>query len=205
MLLQKHFSHPSFSYLLFSNHTHKTKTGIAIGGRLLIATHLVQSKLFTQSETQGAIYWEQSINGIWLHLLGSSRRALEKVHFSKDRHSSLPIDSLDMTPALFPPDVHFSKGRTILPMDSLNMTAALRPPDVHFPRGHTSLPMGLIDMTAALRPPDVHVAKGHFQWIHWIWLLHLIQDFEYRPTYWAQVEMLLICKSMHRTGRQKEQ
>lgn len=103
-----------------------------------------------------------------MNLLGSSRKALEKVHFSNDRHSSLPMDSLDMTPALRPPDVHFCKGRTIVPMDSLNMTAALRPPDVHFSKGHTSLSMGSLDMTAALGPPDVHVAKGHFQWIHWI-------------------------------------
>ncbi len=29
-----------------------------------------------------------------------------------------------------------------------------------------------------------------FQWIHWIWLLHLIQDFQCRATYWALVEML---------------
>jgi hypothetical protein len=87
-----------------------------------------------------------------LNLLGSSRKALEKVHFSNDHHSSLPMTSLDMTPALRPPDVHFCKGRTILPMDSLNMTAALRPPDVHFSKGHTSLPMGSLDITAALDP-----------------------------------------------------
>jgi hypothetical protein len=41
--LQKYFSHHKFSYLLFSNTTHKTKLKLQICGRLLIANHLDQS------------------------------------------------------------------------------------------------------------------------------------------------------------------
>jgi len=46
--LQTYFSHPSFSYLIFSNPTHKTKPGTAIR---LVATPLDQSNYVSQSET----------------------------------------------------------------------------------------------------------------------------------------------------------
>ncbi len=41
---------------------------------------------------------------------------------------------------------------------------------------------------------DVHFSRVTpvFQWIHWIWLLHLIQNFQCRATYWAAVEMLWV-------------
>jgi hypothetical protein len=47
---QKYFSHPRFSYLLFPNLTHKTKLGLQIGGRLLIANHLDQSNLLAHQK-----------------------------------------------------------------------------------------------------------------------------------------------------------
>jgi len=39
---------------------------------------------------------------------------------------------------------------------------------------------------------DVHFSgvATVFQWINWIWLLHLIWDFQCRATYWALVEKL---------------
>ncbi len=40
--VQKYFSHPSFSYLLFSNPPLKLKVRLQIDGRQLIATHLDQ-------------------------------------------------------------------------------------------------------------------------------------------------------------------
>jgi len=44
--LQKYFSHPHlFSYLLSSNSTYKTKNGMQIGGRSLMATQLDQSNV----------------------------------------------------------------------------------------------------------------------------------------------------------------
>jgi hypothetical protein len=161
--LQKHFSHPSFSYLVFSNPAHKTKTGIAIGGRLLIATHLVQSKLFSQSETQGAINKQDLIAIIRLFQEGPGKSAFFQGPSQQSSNGFTGYDSCTSPSrcAFFQRSHHSSN-------DSLNMTAALRPPDVHFSKGHTSFPMDSLDMTAALGPPDVHVSKGHFQWIHWI-------------------------------------
>jgi hypothetical protein len=53
--LHKYLSRPSFSYYqLFSNPTHKTKTGLQVGSRLLIATHLNQSS-YLGNQKQGTV------------------------------------------------------------------------------------------------------------------------------------------------------
>ncbi len=53
MTLQKCFSHPSFSYLLFCNPAHKIERGTANRLQLLIANHLDQS-LSLANQKQGA-------------------------------------------------------------------------------------------------------------------------------------------------------
>ncbi len=65
--VQKYFSHPSFSYLPFSNHTHeKLKQGLQIGGRLL---------LLPSSKPLGPIILKNKGALVWSYLLHSSSLA----------------------------------------------------------------------------------------------------------------------------------
>jgi hypothetical protein len=63
----KIFLTSKFSYLLFSNPTHKTKLELLqIGGRLLIATHLVQSNyLANQQQMLGFDVPFTSLSKLW--------------------------------------------------------------------------------------------------------------------------------------------
>jgi hypothetical protein len=50
----------------------------------------------------------------------------------------------------------------------------------------------LLDCSRALKAVHFFRVTTVFYWIHWIWLLYLIQDFQCRITYWALVEMFLL-------------
>ncbi len=76
--LQKYFSHPSFSYLLFfPTPPIKRKPGLQIDERLLIATHLDQS----------ANKKQEAVNNydltLFIRLFQGSSRALKSIHFSR--------------------------------------------------------------------------------------------------------------------------
>ncbi len=93
------FSHPSFSYLLFSNSTHKTEIGTANRWRLVIATHLYQSNYPANQKQEGAV--NKYNLTLFTRLFQSVSRPWKMCIFPGSR-ISLPVDPLDMTAAPHP-------------------------------------------------------------------------------------------------------
>jgi hypothetical protein len=88
--LQEYFSHPSFSYLLFSNPTRKTAQ---IHGRLLIAIHVDQSNYLATTRSKSEII---SIPGPW-----------KKCIFLGPQQPSVgPLDMTAARPPRFPMQAH---------------------------------------------------------------------------------------------------